>query len=56
MNNEITLIYNIKDDQVKQKQEIKIFGSTFVKNNKDKCKIIFNNKEMELKEILKMNS
>ena len=28
--------------------KIKLFGETFIKNNKDKCKIIFNNKEFEL--------
>ena len=55
-NNEITLIYNIKADKGEQEQEIKIFASEFIKNNKDKCKIIFNNKEMELKGILKINN
>ena len=29
---------------------IKIFGKNFVKNNKNKCKIIYNNKKYELKE------
>ena len=29
---------------------VKIFSSIFVKNNKDKCKIIYQNKEYELKE------
>ena len=42
-NDEITVIYNIKD-----KNRIKLFGNTFVKNNKDKCKIIFENKEYDL--------
>ena len=28
---------------------IKIFGDNFVKNNKNKCKIIYNGKEQELK-------
>ena len=30
--------------------KVRIFGEKFVKNNKDKCKIIYNNKEYELKE------
>ena len=55
-NNEITLIYNIDCEKGKQEQKIRILGSEFVKNNKDKCKIIFNNKEMELKEILQINN
>ena len=29
---------------------IRIFGSTFVANNKQKCKIVYNNEEYELKE------
>ena len=34
---EISIIYNIKD----KKDEIRVFGSNFVKNNKDKCKLIY---------------
>ena len=30
--------------------KLRIFGNIFVKNNKDKCKIIYNNIEYELKE------
>ena len=30
--------------------KVRIFGENFVNNNKDKCKIIYNNKEYELKE------
>ena len=40
---EINIIYDIKG-----KNEIKIFGSEFVKNNKNKCKMIINNKEYEI--------
>ena len=45
INNEIELIY-----KPKKKDKVGIFGSEFVKNNKDKCRIIYNNKEYELKE------
>jgi len=44
-NNEIILRYNtnnIRDNK------IKIFGETFVKNNKNNCKILFENKSYEL--------
>ena len=41
---EITIIYNINNEN-----EIKIFGKTFVDNNKHLCKIIFENKENKLK-------
>ena len=41
---EINLIYNIKEE------EINIFGSEFVKNNKNICKMIIDNKEYEITE------
>ena len=44
-NDEITLIYK-KDNN---ENKIKIFDSVFVQNNKDICKIIYDNKEIELK-------
>ena len=44
--NEIDLVYNIPKEQIK----IKIFGEEFVKNNKDICKIIYENKEYDLSE------
>ena len=44
-NDEIEIIYKPKDEG-----KIKIFGNSFVKNNKGKCKIIYNNKEYELTE------
>ena len=44
--NEIDLIYNIPNNE----KEIKIFGSDFVKNNKEICKIIYNDKEYDLAE------
>ena len=34
----------------KEEDEIRIFGSSFIINNKEKCKIIFKDKEYELKE------
>ena len=40
---EINIIYNIKE------RDIKIFGSVFVNNNKNICKMIIDNKEYELK-------
>ena len=46
MNNlEITMIYNVDN-----KDTIKILGKTFINNNKDKCKLIYNNKEYDLME------
>jgi len=48
MNNkddEITIIYNINNEE-----KIKIFGEPFVKNNKDKCKIIYEYEEYNLSE------
>ena len=43
---QITLIYKSKD--YKKGDKIKLFGEIFAKNNKDKCKIIFNEKKMNL--------
>ena len=45
--NEINIIYDIKECD-KKEGKIKIFGKDFVKNNKNKCKIIINDKENEL--------
>ena len=51
------LIYRINEDiiisdeikyKIENKDKIKIFGNNFVKNNKDKCKIIYENQEYEL--------
>ena len=45
--NEINIIYDIKEyDKIEGR--IKIFGKDFVNNNKNKCKIIINDKENEL--------
>ena len=43
---EINIIYNNEDDSVK------IFGSEFVRNNKNICKIIYENQEYELQEYI----
>ena len=43
---EITLIYDID----KNKSNVKLFGSDFVKNNKDNCILIYDNKKLELME------
>ena len=44
---DIRIIYKPKKDN---KYKIRIFGKKFVKNNKDKAKIIYNGNEYELKE------
>ena len=44
---DIRIIYKSKKEN---KDKIRIFGKNFVKNNKDKAKIIFNGNEYELKE------
>ena len=36
--------------------KIKLFGSEFVKNNKDKCKIIYNEKEYDLIDVFKFDN
>ena len=41
---EINIIYNIKD-----KKYITLFGDKFVKNNKNICKMVIENKEYEIK-------
>ena len=43
-NNEISIIYKIK----KNEDRIKLFGAEFIKNNKNKCKFIYRNKEYDL--------
>ena len=48
---EITLRYKINDIDDK----IKIFGHYFVFQNKDNCKIIFEGKEFELKDVFELN-
>ena len=57
---EINIFYNPnKEDEIykeyEEKEEfdknIKIFGFDFVKNNKDKCKMIIDNKEYEIEAI-----
>jgi len=50
--NEINIIHKIN----KEKEKIKIFGKKFVENNKDKYKIIYDNKEYELKEELEIKN
>ena len=52
-NNEIKIIYKIKEDydyESEYEQKIRIFGYNFVINNKNKYKIIYNDKEYELVE------
>ena len=41
------------DDEKDYKEDvIRIFGKKFIKHNKNKCKIIYNNKKYKLKEYL----
>jgi len=49
--NEINITYKINNEE-----KIKIFGRKFVENNKDKCKIIYDNKEYELVEELEIKN
>ena len=42
---EISIAYNINK---KNKENIRIFGHEFVKNNKYKCKMIIDNKEYKI--------
>ena len=55
INNEISIIYNIKYKDI-MRDKIRIFGKNFVKNNKDKCKIIIDGKEYELMEGFNINN
>ena len=45
---EIIMQYKIDDYDIKISNETKLFGEMFVKNNKDKCKIINDGNEIEL--------
>ena len=44
---EINFFYEVPDE-IRNKKKIKIFGNKFVENNKNKCKMIIDNKEYEL--------
>ena len=48
---EITLIYKINNDD----KRIKLFDSEFIENNKNLCKIAYNNEEIELKEYIEVD-
>ena len=48
---EITLIYQINNDD----KRIKLFDSEFIENNKNLCKIAYNNEEIELKEYIEVD-
>ena len=45
----IKMIYGPKEEY---EEKLRIFGEIFVNNNKNKCKIIYKNKEYELKEYI----
>ena len=42
--------YIFYDEKEKKEEVIRILGKYFVKQNKNKCKIIYNNKKYKLKE------
>ena len=48
--NEMIIIYKIEG-----KNKIQLFGSKFIENNKNNCKIIINNKELNIVEYLNVN-
>ena len=50
--NEINIIYENKEKE----KEIRIFGDFFVNNNKNNCKIIYDNKYYELNELFDIKS
>ena len=50
MSNEDISEINIINDIKKDEKYINIFGYTFVKNNKNKCKMILDNKEYDITE------
>ena len=47
---EISIIYNAKKHDERDDKNITIFGSKFVRNNKNICKMIIDDKEYEIKE------
>ena len=52
-NIELEIVYKPKEDYFKgnpSEKVIKMFDVNFIENNKEKCKIIYNDKEYELKE------
>ena len=49
---EINIIYKVDNND----NEIKIFGHDFVERNRNKCNIIYEDKEEELKEYMKVNT
>ena len=51
-NDIITIIYKIEKKVI----EVRLFGQNFIKNNKDKCKYIYEDKEYELEENFKLSN
>ena len=47
---EIRIVYNINRKNEENEENIRIFGHEFVENNKNKCKMIIDNKEYEITE------
>ena len=52
MEGELVLIYKINKDKEKNKErnykELKLFGESFVDENKDKCKLVFEDEIYDL--------
>ena len=51
LNNSVTITYKIPGKEINR--NVKLFDSIFVKNNKDKCKLTVNGKEMDFCEYFK---
>jgi hypothetical protein len=49
---DINIIYNINNEN----EEVTLFGEEFVENNKEKCKILIDNKEYKLMEEYNINN
>ena len=47
---DISIINIIYDINKENKENIKIFGEKFIKNNRNKCRMIIDNKEYEISE------
>jgi len=47
---EINIIYDINKKKEREGDNINIFGSDFVRNNKNICRLIIDNKEFKIKE------
>ena len=51
--NEMVIKYDVKEDD---EEKIKLFGSRFIENNKNKCKLVIRGKEQEIFEYLTLTN